>query len=95
MTEVPLETKRVFIRSDLNVPLDDAGRITDDTRIRASLDAYRFALSKGAALMATSHLGRPKEGEFSEADSLARWPLAWRSSLAAKCRSCATGSTRW
>jgi phosphoglycerate kinase len=76
MTEVPLETKRVFIRSDLNVPLDDAGRITDDTRIRASLDAYRFALSKGAALMATSHLGRPKEGEFSEADSLA--PVAAR-----------------
>jgi len=76
MTEVPLETKRVFIRSDLNVPLDDAGRITDDTRIRASLDAYRLALSKGAALMATSHLGRPKEGEFSEADSLA--PVAAR-----------------
>jgi len=76
MTEVPLETKRVFIRSDLNVPLDDAGRITDDTRIRASLDAYRLALSKGAVLMATSHLGRPKEGEFSEADSLA--PVAAR-----------------
>jgi phosphoglycerate kinase len=76
MTEVPLEAKRVFIRSDLNVPLDDAGRITDDTRIRASLDAYRIALAKGAALMATSHLGRPKEGEFSEADSLA--PVARR-----------------
>jgi phosphoglycerate kinase len=76
MTDVPLETKRVFIRSDLNVPLDDAGKITDDTRIRASLDAYRLALSKGAALMATSHLGRPKEGEFSEADSLA--PVAAR-----------------
>jgi phosphoglycerate kinase len=76
MTDVPLETKRVFIRSDLNVPLDGAGKITDDTRIRASLDAYRLALSKGAALMATSHLGRPKEGEFSEADSLA--PVAAR-----------------
>ena len=76
MADVPLEAKRVFIRSDLNVPLDDAGRITDDTRIRASLDAYRLALSKGAALMATSHLGRPKEGEFSEADSLA--PVAAR-----------------
>jgi len=76
MTEVPLEAKRVFIRSDLNVPLDDAGRITDDTRIRASLDAYRIALAKGAALMATSHLGRPKEGEFSQADSLA--PVARR-----------------
>jgi phosphoglycerate kinase len=76
MTEVPLEAKRVFIRSDLNVPLDDAGRITDDTRIRASLEAYRIALAKGAALMATSHLGRPKEGQFSEADSLA--PVARR-----------------
>jgi len=76
MTEVPLEAKRVFIRSDLNVPLDEAGRISDDTRIRASLEAYRIALSKGAALMATSHLGRPKEGEFSEADSLA--PVAKR-----------------
>jgi phosphoglycerate kinase len=76
MTEVPLEAKRVFIRSDLNVPLDDNGQITDDTRIRASLDAYRIALSKGAAVMATSHLGRPKEGEFSEADSLA--PVARR-----------------
>ena len=76
MTEVPLEARRVFIRSDLNVPLDDAGRITDDTRIRASLDAYRIALAKGAALMATSHLGRPREGEFSQADSLA--PVARR-----------------
>src|SRR4029450_9326885 len=71
MTDVPLEGRRVLIRSDLNVPLDDNGRITDDTRIRASLDAYRIALARGAAVMATSHLGRPKEGEFSGADSLA------------------------
>jgi hypothetical protein len=59
MTDVPLEGRRVLIRSDLNVPLDDDGRITDDTRIRASLEAYRIALAKGAAVMATSHLGRP------------------------------------
>ena len=76
MTEVPLDGRRVLIRSDLNVPLDDSGRITDDTRIRASLEAYRLALGKGAAVMATSHLGRPKEGEFSQADSLA--PVARR-----------------
>ena len=76
MTDVPLEGRRVLIRSDLNVPLDDDGRITDDTRIRASLEAYRIALAKGAAVMATSHLGRPKEGEFSAADSLA--PVAKR-----------------
>ncbi|MGZ5064533.1 MAG: phosphoglycerate kinase [Usitatibacter sp.] len=76
MAGLDLAGRRVFIRSDLNVPMDDAGRITDDTRIRASLAAYRLALEKGAAVMATSHLGRPKEGEFSEADSLA--PVAKR-----------------
>ncbi|MBC8022461.1 MAG: phosphoglycerate kinase, partial [Burkholderiales bacterium] len=76
MQDAKLEGARVFIRSDLNVPLDDAGAITDDTRIRASLDAYRMALERGAAVMATSHLGRPKEGEFTEADSLA--PVARR-----------------
>ncbi len=71
-----LKGKRVFIRSDLNVPMDEARRITDDTRIRASLGAYRIALDQGAAVMATSHLGRPAEGRFSEADSLA--PVAER-----------------
>src|SRR5476649_1573534 len=71
MEELDLAGRRVFIRSDLNVPLDDAGGITDDTRIRASLAAYGLALDKGAAVMATSHLGRPREGEFSAADSLA------------------------
>jgi len=76
MKEVPLKGQRVFIRSDLNVPVDDHHAITDDTRIRASLDAYRIALGAGAAVMATSHLGRPKEGEFSQADSLA--PVARR-----------------
>jgi len=68
--------KRVFIRSDLNVPQDDAGAITDDTRIRASIPAMKLALDKGAAVMVTSHLGRPTEGQFSEADSLA--PVARR-----------------
>ena len=68
--------KRVFIRSDLNVPQDDAGAITDDTRIRASVPAMRMALEKGAAVMVTSHLGRPTEGLFSDADSLA--PVAKR-----------------
>lgn len=68
--------KRVFIRSDLNVPQDDAGKITDDTRIRASIPAMKLALGKGAAVMVTSHLGRPTEGQFSEADSLA--PVAKR-----------------
>jgi phosphoglycerate kinase len=70
MADLDLAGRRVFIRSDLNVPMDDAGKITDDTRIRASIAAYKLALAKGAAVMATSHLGRPKEGEFSEADSL-------------------------
>jgi phosphoglycerate kinase len=95
MAEVPLEGKRVFIRSDLNVPQDDSGRISDDTRIRASLEAYKMALAKGAAVMATSHLGRPKEGEFSQADSLA--PVAKRisSSWGGTWRSRATGSTAW
>src|SRR6202163_550256 len=76
MEDLDLAGRRVFIRSDLNVPMDDAGNITDDTRIRASIAAYKLALGKGAATMATSHLGRPKEGEFSQADSLA--PVAKR-----------------
>jgi phosphoglycerate kinase len=65
-----LQGKRVFIRSDLNVPQDDAGVITDDTRIRASIPAIKMALQAGAAVMVTSHLGRPTEGEFKPADSL-------------------------
>jgi phosphoglycerate kinase len=71
MDDVALEGKRVFIRSDLNVPQNDAGEITDDTRIRASVPAIRKALEAGAAVMVTSHLGRPTEGEFKPADSLA------------------------
>ena len=69
MAEVDLRGKRVFIRSDLNVPIEDA-RITDDTRIRASVPAIRLALEKGAAVMVTSHLGRPTEGELKPEDSL-------------------------
>ncbi len=66
--------KRVFIRADLNVPLDfsagGGGRITEDTRIRASVPCIRMALDAGAAVMVTSHLGRPTEGEFKPEDSL-------------------------
>jgi phosphoglycerate kinase len=68
--------KRVFIRADLNVPQDDAGRITEDTRIRASVPCIEMALKAGAAVMVTSHLGRPTEGEFKPEDSLA--PVAKR-----------------
>ena len=68
--------RRVFIRADLNVPQDDAGRITEDTRIRASVPCIEMALKAGAAVMVTSHLGRPTEGEFKPADSLA--PVAQR-----------------
>jgi len=75
MAEVDLRGKRVFIRADLNVPMD-GGRITDDTRIRASVPAIQHALAQGAAVMVTSHLGRPKEGQFSADDSLA--PVAQR-----------------
>ena len=70
------EGKRVFIRADLNVPLDDAGNITEDTRVRASVPAIALALKAGAAVMVTSHLGRPTEGEFKPEDSLA--PVAKR-----------------
>jgi phosphoglycerate kinase len=69
MSEVDLRGKRVFIRCDLNVPLED-GRITDDTRIRASVPGIKYALEQGAAVMVTSHLGRPTEGELKPEDSL-------------------------
>jgi len=74
MSEVPLAGKRVFIRADLNVPIEN-GRIIDDTRIRASLQAIQYALKQGAAaVMVTSHLGRPREGQFDQKASLA--PIA-------------------
>jgi phosphoglycerate kinase len=75
MSDVDLRGKRVFIRSDLNVPIED-GKITDDTRIRASVPAIKSALEQGAAVMVTSHLGRPTEGELKPEDSLA--PVAER-----------------
>src|SRR5262245_27207701 len=75
LAEVDLRGKRVFIRADLNVPFE-GGRITDDTRIRASVPGIQFALEKGAAVMVTSHLGRPKEGVFDPNESLA--PVARR-----------------
>ena len=75
MADLDLAGKRVLIREDLNVPVKD-GRITSEQRITAALPTIRLALDKGAALMVTSHLGRPKEGVWSEADSLA--PVAAR-----------------
>ena len=71
-----LKGKRVLIRSDLNVPQDEAGKITEDTRIRASIPAIEICLQAGAAVMVTSHLGRPIEGQFKPEDSLA--PVAHR-----------------
>ena len=75
MSEVDLRGKRVYIRADLNVPCE-GGRITDDTRIRASVPGIQAALAQGAAVMVTSHLGRPKEGAFDPNESLA--PVARR-----------------
>ena len=75
MTDLDLAGKRVLVRQDLNVPVAD-GRVTSDQRITASIPTLRLALEKGAAVMVTSHLGRPKEGAWSEADSLA--PVAAR-----------------
>ena len=71
-----IKSQRVFIRADLNVPQDDAGNITEDTRIRASMACIQLALNSGAAVMVTSHLGRPIEGQFKPADSLG--PVARR-----------------
>jgi phosphoglycerate kinase len=76
LTDLDVSGKRVFIRADLNVPQDDSGAITDDTRICAALPGIRYALDGGAAVMVTSHLGRPTEGEFKPEDSLA--PIAKR-----------------
>ena len=81
MSDVDLRGKRVFIRCDLNVPVEN-GKITDDTRIRASLPGIRYALDQGAAVMVTSHLGRPTEGELKPEDSLA--PVAERLSALLK-----------
>jgi len=76
LTDLPLAGKRVLIRADLNVPQDDAGNITEDTRIRASIPGIKHALQAGAAVMVTSHLGRPTEGMLKPGDTLA--PIAKR-----------------
>jgi len=76
LTDLPLAGKRVFIRADLNVPQDAAGNITEDTRIRATVPGIRHALQAGAAVMVTSHLGRPAEGVMKPEDTLA--PVATR-----------------
>jgi len=76
MTDLDLSGKRVLIRQDLNVPIDDDGQITSEQRILASVPTLRHALAQGAAVMVTSHLGRPKEGVWTQQDSLA--PVAAR-----------------
>ena len=76
LTDLDVAGKRVFIRADLNVPQDDAGNITEDTRIRASIPSIKYALEGGAAVMVTSHLGRPTEGSVTADDTLA--PVAVR-----------------
>ncbi|GHT91457.1 phosphoglycerate kinase [Betaproteobacteria bacterium] len=76
LTDLDVAGKRVFIRADLNVPQDEAGNITEDTRIKASLPSIRYCLDKGAAVMVTSHLGRPTEGKVGADDTLA--PVAVR-----------------
>jgi phosphoglycerate kinase len=83
LTDLPLAGKRVFIRADLNVPQDEAGNITEDTRIRASVPGIEHALKAGAAVMVTSHLGRPTEGKLEPEDSLA--PVAKRLSEMLGC----------
>ncbi|GAB2180184.1 phosphoglycerate kinase [Denitratisoma sp. agr-D3] len=76
LSDLDLKGKRVFIRADLNVPQDEKGSITEDTRIRASVPGIKLALEQGAAVMVTSHLGRPAEGALTPEDSLA--PVAHR-----------------
>ena len=76
LTDLALAGRRVLIRADLNVPLNDDGAITDDSRITASVPGIQYALDAQAAVMVTSHLGRPTEGEMRTEDSLA--PVAQR-----------------
>ena len=76
LADLDVHGKKVFIRADLNVPQDEAGNITEDTRIRASVPTIRHCLDQGAAVMVTSHLGRPTEGKFDPEDTLA--PVALR-----------------
>jgi len=87
------QNQRVFIRADLNVPQAYDGSITEDTRVRASVPCIQMALAAGAAVMVTSHLGRPTEGEFKAEDSLAPRPSAWASCWGVKSRWWPTGWT--
>ena len=64
MTDISLSNKKVFFRADLNVPVNKNGEITDDSRVKATMPGISYALNAGAALMVTSHLGRPKEGKW-------------------------------
>ena len=73
MADLDLRAKRVLIREDLNVPLE-AGKISATQRLEAALPSIKLALEKGASVMLMSHLGRPKEGQFAQADSLAKLP---------------------
>ena len=86
-----LAGKRVLIRSDLNAPHDENGRITNETRLVASVPAIRTALDAGAAVMVMSHLGRPTEGTVTPADSLAGVARRMASFWVATCRSSPTG----
>lgn len=75
LTEAELKGKRVLVRCDLNVPLDENQKVTDDTRIRSSLPTLEYLKSKGAIVAVCSHLGRPKSGpepKFSLAPCAAR-----------------------
>ena len=95
VNEGALEGKRVFIRADMNVPRDAEGNVTDDHRLKESMPAVKMALKGGAGVMVCSHLGRPKEGELTEQDSLAKLPK-----LSARCSACRSvlkknGSTAW
>jgi len=83
LDDINLRDQRVFIRCDLNVPLNARGRVADDTRIRASLAGIRHALAQRARVMVTSHLGRPAEGALGAADSLR--PVAERLSELLGC----------
>ena len=76
LSELDVRGKKVFIRADLNVPQDEAGNIVEDTRIRASIPSIEYCLENGAAVMVTSHLGRPTEGEVHAEDTL--MPVAVR-----------------
>ena len=82
--DVDVSGKRVLVRVDFNVPLDDAGGVADDTRIEASLPTLRYLLDHGASLVIMSHLGRPK-GKVVESMRLTPWPRAWESCSESRC----------